>query len=149
LNGSIDEPTAISLSRDLELRTTFDIFRVLNSSDNKYPPLERFGSDVPRHHLSWIMHLMVYWVYCSWSAPGVYDDITDSVHDSLQKVLKFDPPPSDSILTDCLIVTGLMVDLPLHMDDLMVIDKRYVDLLPIPVLFFKLIRIQRGSRYRD
>ena len=48
------------------------------------------------------------------------DDVGEFVLHSLQ----LDPPPPAPIVMDCLFIIGLVLGIKLHVDDLLVIDKR-------------------------
>jgi hypothetical protein len=40
--------------------------------------------------------------------------------------MALDPPTASSIETDCLLMVGLLIGMPIHTDDLLISDKRYL-----------------------
>jgi hypothetical protein len=51
---------------------------------------------------------------------SLHNDI--DIHKFIRNVLERDQSPS--ILTDCLLVVGLTIGMPVHINDLMIVDKR-------------------------
>jgi len=69
----------------------------------------------PPHH-AWMSHVLL---YRAWHEGQVSEVVMDFVENSMS--LK---PPSDTVITDCLFIIGLMIGVPFHVSDITVRDKR-------------------------
>jgi len=69
----------------------------------------------PSHH-AWMSHVFLYHV---WHEERVSEAVVDFVETSMSL-----RPPSDIVITDCLLIIGLMIGVPFHVSDITVRDKR-------------------------
>ena len=83
--------------------------------DNKFP-WEQVRM-TPTHR-AWMSHVFL---YRAWHEGQLSEIVMDFVEDSLS--LEF---PGDIVITDCLFTIGLMIGIPLHVNDITVRDKRLV-----------------------
>lgn len=95
------------------------------------------------HHL-WVSDILLHHA-CNLVAAGKQQKVCDEVVPFVQDTFSLDPPASLSIDTNCVLMIGLFVDIPVHPDDLLVSGekKRYVDPFetqPEPSKFFFLVR---------
>lgn len=73
-------------------------------------------------HHSWMAHILL---YRAWDALGSSPKLSDDVTEFIRHSLSMDPPPSDVIVADCLMMIGLLIGINIHVDDLSIVDKRY------------------------
>ena len=73
-------------------------------------------------HHSWMAHILL---YRAWDVLGSSRKLSDDVTGFIRYSLSMDPPPSDAIVADCLMMIGLLIGINIHVDDLSVVDKRY------------------------
>jgi hypothetical protein len=85
--------------------------------DDKFPPLNGFLSDVSIHDLTWMLHIIIHRLK---KDEPVHDHI--HIHEFIRSVLERDHGPP--VLTDCLLAIGLTIGMTVHINDLMVFDKR-------------------------
>ena len=83
-------------------------------------------SEMTPLHRAWTSHVFLYHAWCEGQVPEVVSDFVESSM-SLE-------PPSDAIVADCFLIIGLMVGVPLHVNDVPVKDKRFD--LSFPLLIF-------------
>ena len=78
-----------------------------------------FSFTIPHH--AWMGHILLYraWDVTTKGGP-LPDDVTQFVLHSL----RLQPPPPAPIVADCLFIVGLALGIELHIDDLLVVDKR-------------------------
>jgi hypothetical protein len=98
-----------------EMRSTLGFLYNIQKKQFHY-----FDGHVPRatiQHLAWLLHIILYSLM---KDESVRNDI--DIHAFIRNVL--DRDHSQSILTDCLLGVGLTIDMPVHTNDLIVIDKR-------------------------
>ena len=53
--------------------------------------------------------------------------LPDDIKQFILHSFRSEPPPPTPIITDCLFIIGLILGIPLHVDDLSTDDKRQVD----------------------
>ena len=80
------------------------------------------GLKMSIEHHSWLAHILL---YRAWDALGSSRYLSDDVTGFIRYSLLMDPPPSDAIVADCLMMIGLLVGIGIHVDDLSIVDKRY------------------------
>ena len=66
-------------------------------------------------HRAWMSHVFLYY---AWHMGQVSDVVAGFVQDSLTMT------PPNTVITDCFIIIGLMIGVPVHVSDLIVKDKR-------------------------
>jgi len=74
-------------------------------------------------HHSWLGHILL---YRAWDTTRDTGKLTSDVTGFIEYTMALDPPAASSIETDCLLMDGLLVGMPIHTDDLLVSDKRSV-----------------------
>ena len=74
-------------------------------------------------HHSWLSHILL---YRAWDTTRDTGKLTSDVTGFVEYTMALDPPAASSIETDCLLMIGLLVGMPIHTDDLLVSDKRSV-----------------------
>jgi len=74
-------------------------------------------------HHSWLSHILL---YRAWDTTRDTGKLTSDVTGFIEYTMSLDPPAASSIETDCLLMVGLLVGMPIHTDDLLVSDKRFV-----------------------
>ena len=79
------------------------------------------GFKLSVEHHSWMAHILL---YRAWDVLGSSRNLSDDVTGFIRYTLSMDPPPSDVIVADCLMMLGLLIGINIHMDDLSVVDKR-------------------------
>ena len=85
----------------------------------------------PPHH-SWMAHILL---YRAWGTLGTADKLSEDVTSFIKYTLSLDPPPSAAIAGDCLLMIGLILGIGIHVDDLSVMDKRYVESCGVIFIF--------------
>jgi hypothetical protein len=75
------------------------------------------------NHHSWLSHILL---YRAWDTTRDTGKLTSDVTGFIEYTMALDPPAASSIETDCLLMVGLLVGMPIHTDDLLISDKRYV-----------------------
>ena len=78
-----------------------------------------FSLSVPHH--AWMGHILL---YRAWDVLRESDTLPDDVKEFVLHSLQLDPPPPAPIVADCLFIIGLVLGIKLHIDDLLVMDKR-------------------------
>lgn len=74
-------------------------------------------------HHGWLGHILL---YRAWDTIRDTGKLTSDVTGFIEYTMALDPPAASSIETDCLLMIGLLVGMPIHPDDLLVSDKRSV-----------------------
>ena len=79
------------------------------------------------HHL-WVSDILLHHA-CNLVAAGKQQKVYDEVATFVQDTFSLEPPAALSIDTNCVLMVGLLVDIPVHPDDLLVSGekKRYAD----------------------
>lgn len=72
-------------------------------------------------HLAWMSHILL---YRAWDAHRRGQPLPDDISQFLFHSFRLDPPPRAPVITDCLLIVGLVLGIELHIDELLVIDKR-------------------------
>ena len=104
---------------DSDMESTLSIIdRVLGESYD-YMYWSTFSFSVPHH--AWMGHILLYraWDAIKEGGPLPYD-----VKEFVLHSLRLEPPPPAPIVTDCVFIVGLVLGIKLHIDDLLVVDKR-------------------------
>ena len=84
-------------------------------------PWQDFSFTVPHH--AWMGHILL---YRAWDVIRKGEPLPDDIRGFVLHSLRLDPPPA-AIIADCLLIVGLILGIGLHTDDLLVIDKRWVN----------------------
>jgi len=74
-------------------------------------------------HHSWMAHILL---YRAWDTVATANKLSEDVTGFVKYTLSLDPPPPTAIVADCLLMIGLILGIGIHVDDLSVVDKRYV-----------------------
>lgn len=72
------------------------------------------------NHHSWLSHILL---YRAWDTTRDNGNLTPDVAGFIEYTMALDPPAASAIETDCLLMIGLLVGIPIHTDDLLVSDK--------------------------
>ena len=72
------------------------------------------------HHI-WMAHILV---HRAWDVVKNEESLPDDVKEFVLHSLRLNPPPPTPIVADCLFIIGLVLGIKLHIDDLLVHDKR-------------------------
>ena len=103
---------------DPDLESTLSIIdRVFGDSEEIL--WDSFSFSIPHH--SWMGHILL---YRAWDAHRRGAALPDDVQGFVVHSLRKEPPPPAPIAVDCLFIVGLLLGIGLHVDDLVVIDKR-------------------------
>ena len=78
-----------------------------------------FSLSIP-HHV-WMGHILL---YRAWDVLNKGEQLPDDVKEFVLYSLRVEPPPPIRIVADCLLIIGLVLGIKLHIDDLLVVDKR-------------------------
>ena len=78
-----------------------------------------FSLSIP-HHM-WMGHILL---YQAWDILNKGEQLPDDVKEFVLYSLRVEPPPPIHIVTDCLLIISLVLGIKLHIDDLLVVDKR-------------------------
>ena len=79
------------------------------------------------HHV-WLGHILL---YNAWDVLKKGENLPEYIKDFILHSLRQDPPPSRTIIADCLLIVGLVLGIELHAGDLLVTDKRCVQFVHI------------------
>ena len=107
---------------DPDLTSTLRIIDcVLGSSK----PVDWQHSSFTAAHHAWMGHILLYraWDVLEKRREQLPDDVKQFILHSFRS----EPPSPTPIITDCLFIIGLILEIPLHPDDLSAVDKRQVD----------------------
>jgi hypothetical protein len=78
-------------------------------------------SFTPTHH-AWMGHILL---YSAWDILGrCRQPLPDDIKQFILHSFRSEPPPPTSVIADCLFVISLILEIPLHVDDLAIADKR-------------------------
>ena len=103
---------------DPDLESTLGIIdRVFGDYEDMF--WHTFVLSVPHH--SWMGHILL---YRAWDVLRKGEALPDDVKEFVLYSLRLEPPPPAPIVADCLFIIGLVLGIKMHIDDLMVIDKR-------------------------
>ena len=117
-----------SFGDDPDLRSAAGIVDVLLGM--RVRPIQWSELRLTSSHRLWLSHLLLYraW-YATKRGLQIPDDVTRFVKHSLSS----DPRPRLAVVTDCVLVVGLIVGHPLHEADLLVLEKTRVPPLLTPL----------------
>jgi hypothetical protein len=101
----------------VEMHYTFFVFWSLQTKGSFF--FNKRRTDVSVQHWNWMAHILVFMLQWDKSSRA-----NSCVNHFVREV--FESNPSRSLLTDCFLMIGLNVDLPVHINDLIVIDKTCV-----------------------
>ena len=108
-----------------DLESTLGIIdRVFGDYDDMH--WQTFSFSTPHH--AWMSHILL---YRAWDVIRKGESFRDDIKEFVLYSLRLEPPPPAPIVTDCLFIIGLVLGIKLHIDDLLVIDKRYIT-SPVP-----------------
>ena len=91
-----------------------------------------FGDSQPMHwqnfkftipHHAWMGHILL---YRAWEILEKGQPLPDYIREFVLYSLGLETPPPATIVADCLFIIGLVLGIKLHIDDLVVVDKRWV-----------------------
>ena len=103
---------------DSDLQSTLSIIdRVLD----KFGPISWQNFSPTVTHLAWMSHILL---YRAWDAHRKGRPLPDDVNQFVLHTFRLDPPPRAQVATDCLLIIGLVIGIKLHIEDLLIIDKR-------------------------
>ena len=103
---------------DSDLESTLGIIdRVFGD----YEPIywQNFSFTVPHH--AWMGHILL---YRAWDVLREGKPLPDDIKEFVLHSLRLEPPPPAPIVADCLLIIGLVLGIKIHIDDLLVVDKR-------------------------
>jgi len=104
---------------DSDLEVTLGIIdRVFGGS--KPMEWQNFKFTIPHH--TWMGHILL---YRAWDILGKGEPLPDYIREFILYSLRLDPPPSATIVADCLLIVGLTLGIKLRVSDLFVVDKRW------------------------
>ena len=89
-----------------------------------------FGDFKPMHwqsfkftlsHHAWMGHILL---YRAWDIMEKGHPLPDDIREFVLYSLRLKPPPPAAIVADCLFIVGLVLGIKVHIEDLLVVDKR-------------------------
>lgn len=130
IGGELDGPAFISISArhpavgwkryegDSDLESTLGIIdRVFGDFEEMH--WNTFSLSVPHH--SWMGHILL----CrAWDVLRRGEALPGDVKEFVLHSLQLEPAPPAPIVADCLFIIGLVIGIKMHVDDLLVTDKR-------------------------
>jgi len=103
---------------DSDLEATLGIIdRIFGDFEPMY--WQNFSFTIPHH--AWMGHILL---YRAWDVLRKAEPLPDDIKDFILHSLRLEPPPPATIVADCLLIVGLVLGIKLHLDDLLVVDKR-------------------------
>ena len=106
---------------DSDLESTLCIIdRVLGDSQPIH--WQNFSFSVQHH--AWMGHILL---YRAWDVVRKHKPLPDDIKEFVLHSLRLEPPPPAPIVAGCLLIIGLLLGIKLHIDDLLVVDERYVE----------------------
>ena len=103
---------------DSDLEATLGIIdRVFGDFEPMY--WQNFSFTVQHH--AWMGHILL---YRAWDILRKGEPLPEDVKEFVVHSLGLEPPPPAPIVADCLLTIGLVLGIKLHIDDLLVVDKR-------------------------
>jgi len=113
------------LYRDSDLQSTLGIIDCVFG----YPrPMDWKNFSFTAAHHAWMGHILL---YRAWDVVGKGGRLPEDIKGFTLHSLQLNPLPPAPIVADCLFIIGLVIGIGLHIDDLLVVDKRWVDLASI------------------
>ena len=110
-----------SYKGDLDLESTLNMIDCVfgDSKPRYWQHQQNLSFTLP--HYTWMAHILL---YRAWDILGKGKPLPDDVKGFILHSLQLKPPPPSPILADCLFIAGLALGTKLHLDDLLVVDKR-------------------------
>ena len=106
---------------DPDLEVTLGIVdRVFGNGDFKPLCWQNFPFTVPHH--TWMGHILL---FRAWDILGKGGPLPDDTKEFVLRSLRLEPPPA-AVVADCFFIIGLVLGMKLHIDDLLIADKRWV-----------------------
>ena len=106
---------------DPDLEATLGVIdRIFGDGDLKPLCWENFRFTIPHH--TWMGHVLL---YRAWDILGKGGHLPDDIKEFILRSLRLDSPPT-AVVADCLFIIGLVLGIKLHIDDLLVADKRWI-----------------------
>ena len=106
---------------DSDLEATLGIIDCV-FGDFKPMDWQNFSFTVQHH--AWMGHILL---YRAWDILRKCEPLPDDIKEFVLHSLGLEPLPPAPIVTDCLLIIGLVLGIKLHIDDLSAVDKRYVE----------------------
>ena len=108
-----------------------DLEATLGIMDRIFGDLEpmrwnEFTFTIPHH--AWMAHILL---HHAWDILRQGEGLPDYIKEFVLHSLRLDPPPPPTIVVDCLFIVGLVLGIKLHVDDLLIADKRWVYILRV------------------
>ena len=75
-------------------------------------------------HHAWMGHILL---YRAWDVLEHREPLPDDIKQFILHSFRSKPSPGPPIIADCWFTISLILEIPLHVDDLSTVDKRYVD----------------------
>jgi hypothetical protein len=75
-------------------------------------------------HHAWMGHILL---YRAWDALGSLQPLPDDINEFICHSFRSEPSLRSPIIADCWFIISLILEIPLHVDDLSAINKRHVD----------------------
>lgn len=104
---------------DSDLESTLGLIDCVLGANPPAMRWEKFSFTTPHH--SWMAHILL---YRAWDTLGTSSELSEDVTSFIKHTLSLNPPPPSVIVTDCLLIVGLILGIGVHVDDLSVVDKR-------------------------
>jgi len=101
---------------DSDLETVLFMVDTMLGHDIEFPWAEYRMEPTP-HHLEWMSHVLL---YCAWERGRLSEAMTSFI----ENIMSLEPP-NDIVTTNWLFIIGLVIDIPLHVNDITVRDKRW------------------------
>jgi len=112
---------------DPDLEATLGIIdRIFGDGDFKPLCWENFRFTIPHH--TWMGRILL---YRAWDALRKGGPLPDDTKEFILRSLRLDPPPPGAVVADCLFIIGLVLGIKLHIDDLLITDKRWVRIVHV------------------
>ena len=103
---------------DSDLESTLGIFDCV-FGDYDHMEWQNFSFSIPHH--AWMGHILL---YRAWDVIREGESLPNDIKQFVLHSLRLEPPPPAPIVADCLFIIGLVLGINLHVNDLLVIDKR-------------------------
>ena len=105
---------------DSDLEATLDIIdRIFGNGSPKRMDRQTSTFTVPHH--AWMGHILL---YRAWDALREGGPLPDDIKDFVLHSLRSELSPPVVVVADCLFIVGLGLGISLHIDDLLIVDKR-------------------------
>jgi len=104
-----------------ELESTL---RIINQVLGDPKPIAWHGSSFTATHHAWMGHILLYHTWGVLKKGGVFPN---DIKEFIQYSVKLQLPPLAPIVADCFFLIGFLLGISLHQDDLLAVDKRWVN----------------------